>query len=73
MASAPKARAGEIVITGDGEGARLAAEALQAFAARIAAGAEATAAELEAAIRLTLSSRSGWRFGRCRSPDCASR
>jgi phosphate starvation-inducible PhoH-like protein len=44
---------GEIVITGNGEGPRRAAEALEAFAARIAAGAEPTAAELEAAIRLT--------------------
>jgi phosphate starvation-inducible PhoH-like protein len=46
---------GEIVVTGTGEGARLAAESLQAFANRIANGAEPTAAELEAAIRLTLS------------------
>ncbi|MDP3740183.1 MAG: PhoH family protein [Hyphomonadaceae bacterium] len=44
---------GEIVITGNGEGAKIAAESIEAFAARIAAGAEATAAELEAAIRLT--------------------
>jgi len=46
---------GEIVITGEGEGARLAAESLQAFADRIANGAEATGAELEAAIKLTRS------------------
>jgi phosphate starvation-inducible PhoH-like protein len=46
---------GEIVITGEGDGARLAAESLQAFARRIANGAEPTPAELEAAIRLTAS------------------
>jgi phosphate starvation-inducible PhoH-like protein len=46
---------GEIVVTGTGEGARLAADSLQAFAGRIANGAEPTAAELEAAIRLTVS------------------
>ena len=45
-----QAQSGEIVVTGDGDGARLAADALQAFARRIANGAEATAAELEAAI-----------------------
>jgi phosphate starvation-inducible protein PhoH and related proteins len=50
-----QAQGGEIVITGDGDGARLAAEALQAFARRIANGAEATPAELEAAIRLSAS------------------
>jgi len=46
-------QSGEIVVTGEGDGARRAAEALKAFARRIANGAEATAAELEAAIRLT--------------------
>ena len=46
---------GEIVVTGNGEGARQAADALQAFARRVAGGAEATGAELEAAIRLTAS------------------
>jgi phosphate starvation-inducible protein PhoH and related proteins len=46
---------GEIVITGNGEGARAAADALQAFANRISSGAEATAAELDAAIRLSRS------------------
>lgn len=46
---------GEIVVTGEGEGARQAADALQAFARRIANGAEATTAELEAAIKLTAS------------------
>jgi phosphate starvation-inducible PhoH-like protein len=46
---------GEIVVTGTGEGARLAADSLQAFATRIANGAEPTASELEAAIRLTVS------------------
>jgi phosphate starvation-inducible PhoH-like protein len=46
-------QSGEIVVTGNGEGARLAADALQAFARRIANGAEASAAELEAAIKLT--------------------
>ncbi len=48
-------QSGEIVVTGNGEGARHAADALQAFARRIANGAEATSSELEAAIRLTLS------------------
>ncbi len=48
-----QAQSGEIVVTGQGDGARLAAEALKAFAARIANGADASAAELEAAIRLT--------------------
>jgi phosphate starvation-inducible PhoH-like protein len=46
---------GEIVVTGNGEGAKQAADALQAFARRVAGGAEATAAELEAAIKLTVS------------------
>jgi len=48
-------RSGEIIVTGNGEGARHAADALQAFARRIANGAEATSSELEAAIKLTLS------------------
>jgi phosphate starvation-inducible PhoH-like protein len=48
-------QSGEIVVTGNGEGAKLAADALQAFARRVAAGAEATSAELEAAIKLTVS------------------
>jgi len=47
-----------ITITGQGDGARKAADALKAFAARIANGAEASAAELEAAIRLSASSAS---------------
>jgi phosphate starvation-inducible PhoH-like protein len=46
---------GEIVVTGEGAGAKQAADALQGFARRIASGAEATAAELEAAIKLTAS------------------
>jgi phosphate starvation-inducible PhoH-like protein len=46
-------QSGEIIVTGNGDGARQAAEALQAFANRIANGAEPTGAELEAAIRLT--------------------
>ncbi len=46
---------GEIVVTGNGEGAKQAADALQAFARRIAGGAEANSAELEAAIKLTIS------------------
>ena len=45
---------GEIIVTGNGDGARLAADSLQAFARRIANGAEANASELEAAIRLTV-------------------
>ncbi len=48
-------QSGEIVVTGSGDGARNAAAALQAFARRIANGAEATSSELEAAIKLTLS------------------
>lgn len=48
-------QSGEIVVTGHGEGARLAADALQAFARRVAGGAEATSSELEAAIKLTVS------------------
>ncbi|OYX45758.1 MAG: phosphate starvation-inducible protein PhoH [Alphaproteobacteria bacterium 32-64-14] len=51
-------QSGEIIVTGDGDGARRAADALKAFARRIANGAEATAAELEAAIRLTADSES---------------
>lgn len=50
-----QAQGGEIIVTGNGEGARQAADALQAFARRIANGAEASATELEAAIRLTVS------------------
>ncbi|HOZ26058.1 MAG TPA: PhoH family protein [Hyphomonadaceae bacterium] len=48
-------QSGEIVVTGNGEGPRKAADALQAFARRIANGAEATGSELEAAIKLSLS------------------
>lgn len=51
-------QSGEIVVTGEGDGARRAADALKAFARRIANGAEATAPELEAAIRLTAASDS---------------
>jgi phosphate starvation-inducible PhoH-like protein len=47
-----ESQGGEIVITAREDGCRPAAAALEAFAARIAAGAEASAAELEAAIRL---------------------
>lgn len=47
-----ESQGGEIVITARENGCRAAAAALEAFAARIAAGAEATSAELEAAIRL---------------------
>ncbi len=50
-----QARSGELVVTGEGEGARRAADSLQAFARRIGNGAEASSAELEAAIRLTVS------------------
>ena len=50
-----QAQGGEIIVTGNGDGARLAADALQAFSRRIANGAEASATELEAAIRLTVS------------------
>jgi phosphate starvation-inducible PhoH-like protein len=46
-------QSGEIIVTGNGEGARKAADALQAFARRISNGAEASASELEAAIRLS--------------------
>ena len=45
-------QSGEIVVTGSGDGARNAAAALQAFARRIANGAEATSSELEAAIKI---------------------
>jgi phosphate starvation-inducible PhoH-like protein len=66
---------GEIVVTGTGEGARLAADSLQAFATRIANGAEPTAMELEAAIRLTVSrgpaSASGDVIGGLRKPIMA--
>jgi phosphate starvation-inducible PhoH-like protein len=50
-----QAQGSEIIVTGNGDGARQAADTLQAFARRIANGAEASAAELEAAIRLTIS------------------
>jgi phosphate starvation-inducible PhoH-like protein len=50
-----ESQGGEIVVTGNGEGARKATDALQAFAKRITNGAEATNAELEAAIRLSQS------------------
>jgi phosphate starvation-inducible PhoH-like protein len=50
-----ESQGGEIVVTGNGEGARRAADTLQGFANRIANGAEATGAELEAAMKLTLS------------------
>jgi phosphate starvation-inducible PhoH-like protein len=50
-----ESQGGEIVVTGNGEGARMATDALQAFAKRITSGAEAASAELEAAIRLTRS------------------
>jgi phosphate starvation-inducible PhoH-like protein len=50
-----QAQGGEIIVTGEGDGARLAADSLQTFARRIANGAEPTPAELEAAIRLTVS------------------
>ncbi len=48
-----ESQGGQIVITGRDESCRMAASALEAFAARISAGAEADATELEAAIRLT--------------------
>ncbi|MFZ4687175.1 MAG: PhoH family protein [Hyphomonadaceae bacterium] len=50
-----QAQGGEIIVTGEGDGARLAADSLQTFARRIANGAEPTPTELEAAIRLTVS------------------
>jgi phosphate starvation-inducible protein PhoH and related proteins len=50
-----ESQGGEIVVTGNGEGARRAADTLQGFANRIANGAEATGAELEAAMKLTVS------------------
>jgi len=54
-----ESQGGEIVITGNvsdsGDGAKAAADALQAFANRISNGAEATIAELDAAIKLTKS------------------
>jgi hypothetical protein len=45
-----QAQSGEIIITGEGDGARLAADSLQAFARRIANGAEPTPAELDAVL-----------------------
>ncbi|MDZ4761589.1 MAG: PhoH family protein [Alphaproteobacteria bacterium] len=51
-----ESQGGEIVLTGRESSARHAADALEAFVQRIAAGADASAAELEAAIRLTLAS-----------------
>ncbi len=51
-----ESQGGEIVLTGREASARQAGEALEAFIQRITAGAEASAAELEAAIRLTLTS-----------------
>jgi phosphate starvation-inducible PhoH-like protein len=53
-----QAEESQLVVTGNGDGARHAAEALKAFAKRIASGAEATAAELDAAIRLTANNES---------------
>jgi len=50
-----ESQGGEIIVTGNGQGARRAADALQGFANRIANGAEATGAELEAAMKLTVS------------------
>jgi len=54
-----ESQGGEIVITGNitgnGDGARQAADALQAFANRISNGAEASAGELDAAIKLSQS------------------
>ena len=48
-----QAQSGELIVTGHGDGARRAAEALKTFAMRIAGGAEASLSELDAAIRLT--------------------
>ena len=53
-----QAEESQLVVTGNGDGARHAAEALKAFAKRIASGAEATSAELDAAIRLTANNES---------------
>ncbi len=49
-----ESQGGEIVVSGNGDGARLAADALQAFLRRIENGADASSAELEAAIKLTV-------------------
>ena len=48
-----ESQGGEIVITGQNDACRRAADALEAFLQRIAAGAEASAEELASAIRLT--------------------
>lgn len=48
-----ESQGGEIVLTGDENGCISAARAIETFSQRIAAGAEASAAELEAAIRLS--------------------
>jgi phosphate starvation-inducible PhoH-like protein len=50
-----ESQGGEIVITGNGDGAKQAADALQAFANRISNGAEASSVELDAAIKLSQS------------------
>ncbi len=51
-----ESQGGEIVMTGDAEeGVRLAGSALQRFSDRVSAGAEASAVEMEAAIRLSQS------------------
>jgi phosphate starvation-inducible PhoH-like protein len=48
-----ESQGGEIVLIGQGDAPRRAAEVLEAFARRIAAGADASVSELEAAIRLS--------------------
>jgi phosphate starvation-inducible protein PhoH and related proteins len=50
-----ESQGGEIAITGEEEGVRRAGDALQRFAERLAAGADASAVEMEAAIRLSQS------------------
>lgn len=48
-----ESQGGEIILSGDKNDCELAAQAIETYAERIKAGAEATASELEAAIRLS--------------------
>jgi phosphate starvation-inducible protein PhoH and related proteins len=54
-----ESQGGQIAITGEEEGVRRAADALQRFAARVAAGGDASAGEMEAAIRLSQAQSGG--------------
>lgn len=54
-----ESQGGEIILTGQERGCERAARAIEAFAKRLAAGAEATAGELDAAIRLSAEPEAG--------------